>query len=261
MNDPRDRRYLVTDKPVARRAGVRQPLPPAAVSPLAQERALAARSRQRLGAPLSELLRRPDDSRRPVAAAAVIGGVLAAGSGIALFLGWLQGSPVLAAIGGGGGVAGLATWWVGRRRPAAEFEVPQQPLFDAAATRALDAAMVRIAPEIPADIAQQLADLKQSIVRIGRNPAAAQPDEHFTFEDRMYVVECVRRYLPDGLQAYLGVPKAQRLEALADGQTPHALLVAQLEMLRAGLAERETKLARSAAEALLQQERFLKAKR
>jgi hypothetical protein len=121
--------------------------------------------------------------------------------------------------------------------------------------------MVRIAPEIPADIAQQLADLKQSIVRIGRNPAAAQPDEHFTFEDRMYVVECVRRYLPDGLQAYLGVPKAQRLEALADGQTPHALLVAQLEMLRAGLAERETKLARSAAEALLQQERFLKAKR
>lgn len=259
--NPRDPKLLVGSRPVNRRTAPKVAPPPAPLSPLAKERTSAAHARQRLGAPLAELLRPRADASVPLPAAAVVGGVVAAGGAIALFLALLQGSVLLGGLGALGAAGGVATAWR-FRRPANLLleEAPTTPLLDDEAIRAFDGALAQIAPEVPSDSAQLLADIKQLVVRIARNPASAQSDEHFTIEDRMYVVQCVRRYLPDALQAYVTVPKAQRAAAVAEGQTPQAVLLSQLGMLKAALQEREQKLARSAAEQLLRQERFLKSK-
>ncbi|MBE7367322.1 hypothetical protein [Ramlibacter pallidus] len=259
MNAPRERKYVVAAKAVNRRTTPRAPAPPA---PVARERAAATQARRRVGAPLAELLRTRADARRRVSALAVAGGMVAAGSGIALFLGWLQGSVILGGLGALGAGAGLlAVRSSGGRAAGRQDEGPQAPLLDEPAMRSFDDAMARVAPELPADAAQQLSDVKQLVVRIARHPAASGADEHFTLEDRMYVVECVRRYVPDALQAYLSVPRAQRSVEVAEGRTAQAVLSGQLALLRTALQEREQKLARSAAEALLRQERFLKSKR
>lgn len=262
MNAPRERNYVVGAKAVNRRTRPRPPAPVAAASAVVQERAAAARARQRVGTPLAELLRAPGNARQPVSGAAIAGGVLAAGGTVALFLGALQGSVLLGGCGALAALAGSGAAWRFRRAPGGPVpELPAMPLLDEAAIRAFDDAVLRVTPELPGEAAQALVALKHLIVRIARAPGATGADEHFTFEDRMYVGECVRRYLPDALQAYLAVPKAQRAAPVADGQTPQALLLGQLEMLGEALRERERKLARRAAEALLQQERFLKAKR
>lgn len=108
---------------------------------------------------------------------------------------------------------------------------------------------------------QPLAEFKQLVARIARHPQSASTDEFFTVEDRLYVVECVRRYLPDSLQSYLAVPRSQRAVALADGGSAESLLASQLDLLRSELEQREAKLARSAAEQLVRQQRFLQSKR
>ena len=89
---------------------------------------------------------------------------------------------------------------------------------------------------------------------------AAAVDEHFRPEDRLYVNECLRRYLPDSLQAYLAVPAGQRALPLADGQTAQDLLLGQLTPLHQELLDREAKLAGQASAALLRQQRVRTAK-
>lgn len=259
---PRDPKFVVADKPVNRRTAGRQPLPPVPVHPAAQERLRAAQARTRLGAPLAEQLRAPvPRDRTPLPPMAVLGGVVAACGAVAAMLAGLQSSPAGAAAGGIALLAGSALAWRHRRRPIAALQAaPVAPLLDDAAIHALDRAFEQMAPEVPASLVQPLAEFKQLVVRIARHPAAGAADEFFTLDDRMYVTECVRRYLPDTLQSYLAVPKAQRALPLADSPSPEGLLAAQLAMLRGELERREAKLARSAAEQLLRQQRFLKSK-
>jgi len=118
-----------------------------------------------------------------------------------------------------------------------------------------------MAPEVPEPIAVQLTSLKKLIVRIARHANTAVVDENFTMDDRLYLTECVRRYLPDTLQSYLAVPREQRDAAMLEGQSAAQLLSGQLDLLRAELEKRETGMGRSAAELLLRQQRFLQAKR
>jgi hypothetical protein len=106
----------------------------------------------------------------------------------------------------------------------------------------------------------QLMDIKQSIASIARH--ARGVDEHFTTEDRLFLRECLRRYIPDTLEAFLRVPAGQRNTALLDSQTTaEATLLRQLLTLREEIAQREKKIGRSAAEGLMQQDRFLASKR
>ena len=98
-------------------------------------------------------------------------------------------------------------------------------------------------------------------MRIARLGNQAGADENFTMEARPYVNECVRRYLPDTLPGYLQVPREQRTStALEGGRSAADLLASQLDLLRAELADREARLARTAAEGLGKQQRFLQAK-
>jgi len=259
----RDPKYVVANRPVNRRTAARQGLAPApAVNPAARERVLAAQSRQRLGAPLAELLRAPARrDRRPLSAVAVLGGITAACGGVAIVLSAVQSSVLGAAAGAAGVLAGATVAWRHSRKPDSVLDAaPAAPMLDAQCIQALDRAFEQLAPEVPPALVQPMAEFKQLIVRIARHPAAGGADEFFTHEDRMYVVECVRRYLPDSLQSYLAVPKAQRALPLADGDSPEGLLASQLALLRAELEQREAKLARSAAEQLVRQQRFLKSK-
>jgi hypothetical protein len=133
-------------------------------------------------------------------------------------------------------------------------------LIDASSLETLDRALERMAPEVPEQTATQLVALKQLIVRIAAHGSASM-DETFTLEDRLYLNECVRRYLPDTLESYLKVPKAQRESGILDGErSAAALLSSQLHLLHAELEKREAKLARNAAHQLLQQQRFLESK-
>jgi hypothetical protein len=255
----RDPKILVGgSRPVNRRTAPREATAPK-LGAVVMERARAAKARNRLGASLAEQLRAPAArAKAPVTPMAVSGGILAACGAVGLFLAWLQAAP-LVAVGSGGAVAGgLALLRAGRRAPAVA-ETPATPLFDPASVEGFDRAVQQLAADLPADVAQALLEIKQLAVRMARH--AGTPDEYFQLEDRLYCNECLRRYLPDSLQAWLAVPAGQRDAPLAEGRSAQALLLQQLAQLRAEMEKREHKLARGAAEALLRQQRFLDAKR
>jgi hypothetical protein len=240
---------------------------PPAVAPVARERVLAVHARNRLGAPLAEQLRSPlaaARSRQPVGKVAVVGGMTTAAGAMGLLLAWLQASMLGAA--GAAVVAGVGLVVVLRApKPPAlagivSLDAEPPVLVNPASVEAFDRALAALNNEVSPPVLQALVDFKALVVRLARHPAAGAVDEHFRLDDRMYVNECLRRYLPDSLQSYLAVPKEQRLQAVAEGQSPEALLLSQLAMLRSELEAREQKLARSASEGLLRQERFLKSK-
>lgn len=253
------RKYVISDRSAnPRTARVGNPTPPAP-PPGLRRKLLASAARSRLGAPLADQLRRPVDGRRRVPAAAVAGAMLATAGGVALMLAGLQGLFALGAGATAAVLAGAALAW--RARAAAALHEPQAaPLFDPETVARVDQALAALAPEVPAGPAQALAEFKATVVRIAQHQSALTPDEHFTFEDRMYVVECVRRYLPDSLQAYLQVPSAQRASATANAPSANALLMSQVQLLTRELQLREEKLAQSATEQLRRQDRFLQSK-
>jgi hypothetical protein len=260
MTQP-DPKYVASSRPVNRRTAGRQPLPPQPVNPVVQERLAAAKARSRLGPPLAEQVRLAGAAaaRVPLHPLAAVGGIVATASTVGLFVAWLQASALFAAAGGAGLLAGLALGWRSRRPPPAVAFPPSAPLFDDACLQALDRALELLAPEVPDAIAAQLTGLKQLIVRIARQGSAAV-DENFTMDDRLYMNECVRRYLPDTLQSYLAVPREQRSVPMLEGQSAVQLLESQLGLLHTELEKREARMARSAAEQMLKQQRFLKSK-
>lgn len=258
MTDRRPK-YVVGDRPVNRRTAAR--LAPAAPAPLpaaTTQKLRLVQARNRIGPPLEEQL---GAARRigvqKVSARTVAGGMVAACGGLGLFFAWLHGSVPAAGV---AAAALLAGGWLARPAAGIPLEVDAGPVLDPAAVRAFDDMLEKIAPELSPGIAQALADCKDLMLRIARHPAALGVDEHFRLEDRLFVNECLRRYLPDSLQAWFSLPPQQRDQAVAGSESPERLLLAQLELLRGQLEQREAALGRSAAEALLRQERFLRAK-
>jgi len=264
MTQPDPSKYVASSGPVNRRTtGRRDPLPTAPVNPVVQERLAAAKARHRLGPPLAEqLLVRPAVARPPIKPLAVAGAILSAASATGLFLAWLQLSWLLASAAAVGLLAGvLLVVRNSRSDGAAPSEAPPPAqLFDEAQLQAIDRTLDRLAPELPDGVATELVEFKHLVVRIGRHPGAAVINENFTLEDRMYVRECITRYLPDSLEGYIAVPARDRGTTLADGQSAESLLAGQLAMLRSELERREARMAIAAAEPLLKQQRFLKAK-
>lgn len=260
-----ERKYVASDEPVNRRTASRQLREAAPVNPVVNERLAAARARNRLGPSLRDQVRGAGAPARrgSLPALAIVGATTATVAAVGLFLGWLQSSLALALGGLAGLLAGMGLAWHARRQHDAADPAAHVPLalLDDSALQALDHALDQLGPELPDAAVERLTALKDLIVRIARQANASGLDEHFAMDDRLYVTECVRRYLPDTLQSYLKVPRDRRSSTVLEGGGSAAdLLLGQLELLRAELAEREARLARSAADALLRQQRFLQAK-
>lgn len=256
MTTPKTK-YVTSERPVNRRtAGAQAPT----VNPVVRERLEATRARNRLGPSLTGQLRKPVVARK-IDALMIVSGIGATLSTGAIFLAWMQSSMILGLVGLGSlvGALTLLIWRAGSDARTGPFN-EVAGVLDEESLELLDTALARALTELPEDLATQLTALKELVVRIGRQMSIAA-DEHFTMDDRFYVRECVRRYLPDSLAAYIQVPRAHRMVSLgSDGQTTESMLRSQVELIEKELLRKEAKLAESAAQQLVRQQRFLESK-
>ncbi|MFG6468218.1 hypothetical protein [Roseateles sp. BYS87W] len=244
-------RLVVGSQPVNRRT--RPVLPAGAQPPSAavQQRQQQLRARVELGRPLADGAT-PAVPRAPLPLAArVQAGVGVVSLSGALFVGQPVAVGVLVLVGS------VSLGWVARslwRRPAGGVAGALAPAVPAQDLAALDALLARAAPALPDEAASSVQALKQDLARLHHRETVAR----LAMADQAYLHQCVVRYLPDTLEAYLAIPAARRGEALAPGEpTAHAALVQQLAALRDGVQRRLAPAEADAAEALLRQQRFL----
>lgn len=266
-----DSRLISGDGPINRRTALKQQHsarqerdqrePHAAL----QERIERMHTRNRFGVSLVDHLSSSRVSaQKPASGAQIALGVLAACGGIVALLGAIQ-SLMLLVVVGITIAAGSAVGWKilhDKANAASRLGAGAMParLFDPASLAAFDTALEKAAAELDEANAARLLAIKEAFKRIGNQ--AASPDEHFTVDDRLYLRECLRRYVPDSVAAYLGVPVAQRgQQLLTDQPCAQVALRQQLDLLLDEIRLRETKIGRSAAEQLVRQQRFLDSKK
>jgi hypothetical protein len=266
VQPPPSPRFASSSGPVNRRT-VRQP---AEVAPLPQahaslrQRMAQVQARHRLGAPLSQRLMSggPGHGRTTTPATRIGAAVALALGGVGVLLAGLQASWLLGV--GAVGLVGVAVglWVVARRQSAATHAAAQPllPLFDATALVKLDEVLHHLATDMSEAQLAPLRSLADTLERMAPLMRRVGVNEQFTQEDHFYVTECVRRYLPDTLQAYLQVPRHSR--TLVGPEVPSAddLLATQLALMQTELTRREQALNSASTEALQRQQRFLKAK-
>ncbi len=264
--------HLVSgDGPINRRTALKQErnqgISQSELNPHLQERMDRVHARHQFGTPLQEQLTSFQTPEQPPASGLHIGlGVLAACGCLLALLGAIQSSVVLMAAGAAIAACGALGWKVVHRKCKTAglrgvAGAPPALLFDPQTLAIFDAALEKSAHELDETCAARLLAIKETFRRMGSQAATAH-DEHFTVDDRLYLRECLRRYVPDSLQAYLRVPAAQRLEALLDNQPcAQAALLQQLDLLLNEVRLREKKIGRSAAEHLVRQQQFLASKK
>jgi len=267
MNPSDEEPHVISaDRPINRRTALlaqrKREEAQAPTNPEVLERVLRVHLRNTMGAPLAQQLGgRPQALQAP--SGLLIGsGVLMACGAVAGLLGIIQSSGITVLGGAVIAAAGLVGVVWARRQTgnATNRATPAAPLFDPSTLDAFDRVLEDASAELGDAAAHKLMDIKGSIVRIATH--AQGVDEHFTNEDRLYLRECLRRYVPDTLEAFLRVPAGQRNTLLIDGQaTAEATMLRQLSTLHEEIAEREKKIGRSAAEGLMKQDRFLESKR
>lgn len=233
-------------------------------SPL-RERIERVHTRNRFGASLVDHLSSSrTSSQKPTSAAQIAFGVVAACGGVLALLGAIQSLMLPMAAGIALAGCGALGWIVvhNKAKTSDASEGGAQPpwLFDPASLAVFDASLEKAAAELDEVNASRLLAIKAAFKRMAHE--VVSHDEHFTVDDRMYLRECLRRYVPDSVTAYLGVPAAQRHEALLDDQPcAQAALLQQLDLLLEEILLREKKIGRSAAEQLVRQQRFLASKK
>jgi hypothetical protein len=260
-----DPKFVASSRPINQRTAVRQLIRQKPLKPIVRERLEGTKARSRFGLPLAEQIDSlaAKSKRIPLSALTILGSIVSAVSVVCLLLAWIQLSWLFTTTGLLGLLAGLGLVIREHRlRIPANLAVSSEPFFDNSSLQKFDSMMEKIALEVPENIALQLGEVKQLIVRISRQASAVAADENFTMDDRMYVIESVRRYLPDTLQSYLLIPSQQRTVVAIDGQhTAATLLGHQLSLIQVELKKCESRITKSTAENLLRQQRFLESKR
>lgn len=258
---PPNSRYVVGTRPVNRRTADPGPQDDEPLHPQVQHRTRQLLQRHELGLPLAARLAPAAARQAGVPAASVA--ALIVGTALlpvaALSSGWwLRAASVAAA-------AALYGWaWHGIRREAQRRAAPTAHAalqIDTRTLADLDEVLERAAPELPQAQRAALVALKDTLTRVVLAARATGASDAFTTEDQLYLHECVRRYIPDSLLAYLSVPAEHRHRPLgADGATATDTLGSQLALIQQALDDKEAKTAAGAGEALLRQQRFLQAK-
>lgn len=271
MNPPDEEPHVISaDGPINRRTALleqrRRDAAQAPAHPEVHERVLRVHLRNAMGAPLAQQLSTERQGAEQAPGWLYIGsGVLMACGTVVGLLGVIQSSGITALAGAviaGVGLVGIL-WVLWARRQVGDTTyraTPVPPLFDRATLDAFDRVLEGASADLGDTAAHKLLDIKASMVRIATH--AKGVDEHFTNDDRLYLRECLRRYVPDTLEAYLRVPPGQRRAPLLDGQaTAETTMLRQLATLHEEIEQREKKIGRSAAEGLMKQDRFLLSKR
>jgi hypothetical protein len=268
MNDlKKNKNYVVAKGPVNRRTSAvthAPAAPPVAAS--VRSRVSVAHAKRRLGTPLSQrlLASGPEaaNGQRPTGVA-IVQAIGATMGTTGLGLGVIQGSVIVMAT-GAVTLAGIAVWVGLRRRfttPAAHPTRLAPDIADTQALERLDALMEKIASDGPPLTVEQLAKLKESVVRCFALIAADPEAAGGSTEETLYIREAVRRYIPDSIQACLQVPVKDRTSLVIDAsKTALDLFHDQLALIQQQLDTRETRLVQAAGEALMRQQRFLAAK-
>lgn len=263
-----DSKYVSAARPVNRRTA-KPDARPERVHPAVQERLAAKWANQqakgRLGAPLAPQLHLSTQPAQTPAMSPlfIAGGVVCAVSAVCLLLATIQQSLPLAGAGTLALVCGAGMMFFTRHSGAAcEQEPPVAAvLFDEASLLAFDRALESMVSEAPEAVITALTGIKKQLADTAQLVTNTSIGEHFTIDDRLYLIELVRRYLPDSINAYLLVPKSQRsTQTLENGETAVSLLLKQIQLLCLELSKQEQKLTKSSAENLLKQQRFLEAK-
>ncbi len=261
-------KFAVSNGPVNRRtASVAQRQPPVPARPQLLNRLRASHARHRLGTPLALRLQASADtpngriraSTRHILQA--IGGALGA---TGLFLGMIANTAPLVGA-SAASLLGVGIWIVlERRRSGSSGALAQETFSNWVApgdVERLDAAMETLAAHCPPPVVHALSGLKDTIARCVRALGNSQKPGLAASDDRLFVGEAIRRYIPDSLLAYSQVPIGDRETLLLDqGKTAVDLLLEQLALLTDQLQKREVQWGQLAAESLLQQQRFLAAK-
>lgn len=271
MPDPKhDPRRAYASAPVNSRTAPKAAPKPQPLHAAVRARAQKARQRQLLGASMSDLVgrrtagvARQHGDLHPGVIGATVCAVAAASALVLMRSG--TGLALASALTALGGVCWL--WHQRSQRLAKEArrlttpEPAGPPPFDAEALRRIDEAFEATAAVASGPALALLITLKAAAVRMALAVGRSGPDADFTLEDRMYVIECIRRYIPDTLTAYLQVPPAQRsLPGPQASKTADLILLDQLSLLQTELEHREQRLQGSAVEPLLRQQRFLESK-
>jgi hypothetical protein len=237
---------------------------PRPVSQTVRQHLTRLHNRHQFGAPLVQRLRAvPVAVRRRVpwlwglALPGVVGtGVAWVAHGGMWWLSW--GLGLCGALGG----AGVLVQHLQSRRDAPVPDAPKPiQVFDLETLAHLDQVLATMTNELSPTHAAALQALIDTIVRIAPVLGRTEVNEVFTQDDRFYVLECVRRYLPDSLQAYLQVPARARATPVdAHTPSPDALLLTQLQQMHTKLLSCEQALDHASTEALQRQQRFLAAR-
>ncbi len=149
---------------------------------------------------------------------------------------------------------------IGRAAKASQAAETVGMAIDPELLASLDRLLDAASAELPAAVIASLLSMKASLVRVLQLMPDAKAGELFTMDDRLYVVECIRRYVPDTVEAYLRVPTANRDFALEHGRSASQVFIDQLQLIQQALEHRERKGAMAAGDRLMQQQRFLEAK-
>lgn len=270
MNEnSRESRLVSGDGPINRRTMNRDLLggapPHETVNPEAIARAERSQARSAIGAGLEDQVQSIQaPARQAPQALQIISSIVVACAVVTCLLAWLQKSMLLGGAACGlliAGILGLLSWWKRQSNQASPGGMGLSiPIFDRKALQKFDAALEAAAHELSPEASSTLRQIKASLAKIAIR--ASRSDEHFTQDDRMYLVECLRRYIPDSLEAYLRVPREQRNQAILPGGTSaEEAMLRQLRLLQDEIEMRDKKIGRSAAEDLLKQQRFLESKK
>jgi hypothetical protein len=120
----------------------------------------------------------------------------------------------------------------------------------------LDRLVISIHGRVADDIYVRVQNIRDSI--LATLPQAGDPTQSMADPNVYLIRKTALAYLPQALDAYLGVPRiyAER-RAVADGRTPHDVLLEQLSLMDSKMHEVAEDLVRNDTEKLLVHGRFL----
>lgn len=257
------KRYATSNGPVNRRTApnsLRNPERPL-VTPALKQRAQHVSARYKLGAPLQSLQHQASSRKANLSSTLVPGGSALASLICWLFLSGTAGA-LMALLFALVAVASVILTFVFHSRRSASLAAHDDVLIIEPQTlKKLDTLLETAAASAPQEVLESLRSTKASLTDVILMLDERRMPVSWSIQDSAYLQQCIERYLPDTLGAYLGIESGDRERILSGTQlNAHAMLVEQLGIIQREIARRKVSLHDDAGERLVNQHRFLQTK-